>query len=98
VPHACTVSETTLLVCINSRIAGDKPSCAGRGSEQLADALEQGLVERGLAVTLGRIKCFGRCHEGPNVRLAPGGRFWRGTGLGDVAAIIDHVEAEIKAD
>ncbi len=90
------MSETTLLVCINSRLAGDKPSCAGRGSEQLADALEQALVERGLAVALGRIKCFGRCHEGPNVRLAPGGRFWRGAGLRDVTAIIDHVAAKIN--
>ena len=92
------MSDASLLVCINSRPGSDKPSCAGRGSEQLAEALEQALVERGLAVSVGRIKCFGRCNEGPNVRLAPGGRFWRGVCLEDVSAIIDHVAGVISSD
>jgi len=89
------MSDCTLLVCINSRLTGDKPSCAGRGSEALAQALERALVERQVPVSLRRIKCFGRCYEGPNVRLAPGGWFWRGASLDDVPAIIDHVQTSI---
>ena len=90
--------EFQVLVCINSRLGGDKPSCAGRGSEAIAEALEHRLALQGIPVPVGRIKCFGRCYEGPNVRLAPGGRFWRGVELSDIEAIVEHVKVQIEAD
>ena len=62
-----------LLVCVNRRLGLGAPSCAGRGSERLAERLEQRLAERGLNLELRRIHCFGECERGPNLRLTPGG-------------------------
>jgi NADH:ubiquinone oxidoreductase subunit E len=82
VPHA---ASRPVLVCVNQRLAHAKPSCGGRGSEAIAQALEQAGARLGVAVV--RLKCFGRCAEGPNVRVR-GGRFFRGATLGDVEAIL----------
>ena len=78
-------ASRTILVCINRRLGHDKPSCAARGSEALARALEAAAAGTGLTVT--RLKCFGRCAEGPNVRIH-GGRFFRGAGVQDVPRIV----------
>jgi NADH:ubiquinone oxidoreductase subunit E len=82
----------TVLVCVNRRLGYDAPSCAGRGSEAIAEALEAAAA--GTRVTVTRLKCFGRCGEGPNVRIR-GGRFFRGATLEDVPAVISEaLEAE----
>lgn len=80
-----------MLVCINRRRGHDKPSCAARGSETIAEALEAGATAHGVQVT--RLKCFGRCAEGPNVRIL-GGRFFRGATPGDVPAILAEAAGE----
>ena len=79
----------SLIVCVNHRSNPDNPSCAARGSVAIADALESGLRERGMALEVTRIHCFGQCERGPNLRLAPGGRFFRGVRLEEVPAILD---------
>jgi (2Fe-2S) ferredoxin len=79
------VSPRAIIVCVNRRQGHDKPSCAGRGGEAIACALEEAGARVGVCVT--RLKCFGRCAEGPNVRLH-GGRFFRRTTLADVPSII----------
>ena len=33
----------TVLVCVNRRFRGNQPSCAQRGSEEIADAIERGV-------------------------------------------------------
>ena len=81
----------TVIVCVNRRLGHDKPSCAGRGSEAIADALEAAAAGTGVRVT--RLKCFGRCAEGPNVRVR-GGRFFRGATLDDVPAILAEAGAD----
>ena len=78
--------QAAIIVCVNRRLGHDKPSCAGRGSEAIADALEAALGKSPGAVV--RIKCFGRCAEGPNARVAAGGRFFRGISLDDVPAMV----------
>ena len=78
-----------LIVCINHRMNPATPSCAARGSLEIAEALEAGARERGLNVTVTRICCFGQCEHGPNARIAPGGRFFRGLRLKDVPIILD---------
>ena len=80
-------SPPNIIVCVNRRLGHNRPSCAGRGSEAIADALEAAAAERGVEVT--RLKCFGRCDEGPNLRIR-GGRFFRGASLEDVPAIVDE--------
>ena len=82
-----------LLVCVNHRPQFDKPSCASRGSEAIADALETGIAERSLHVQVERKCCLGQCNDGPTLRLAPGGDFLLGVALGDVPAILDRLEA-----
>lgn len=72
-------------MCVNRRLGHDKPSCAARGSEAIARALE--CAAAGTGVTVTRLKCFGRCAEGPNVRIQ-GGRFFRDARLQQVPAIL----------
>ncbi len=82
-----------VLVCINRRFRGDQPSCAARGSEAVADAIEAGIADRKINVQLERSICMGQCTKGPTVRFAPGGRFNLGTHLEDVPAMLDELEA-----
>jgi NADH:ubiquinone oxidoreductase subunit E len=81
------------MVCINRRFRADEVSCAKRGSEALADALEAGIRERRIAIKLERSVCMGHCQTGPTVRLAPGGRFFHGPALSEVADILNELEA-----
>jgi (2Fe-2S) ferredoxin len=80
----------TVIICVNHRSDHDKPSCSGRGSVAIAQALDAALSGSGVSVT--RIKCFGRCLEGPNLRIAPGGRFFRGVSLDDVPMVVAALE------
>lgn len=81
-----------ILVCINRRFRGDQPSCAARGSEAVADAIEAGIVERNIDVRLERSICMGQCTKGPTVRFAPGGRFNLGTNLDEVPVMLEELE------
>ena len=76
----------TVIVCVNRRMGYDKPSCAERGSEAIADALQCAL--RGTDASVVRIKCFGRCTQGPIVRVAPGGRFFNEVSIDDVPTLL----------
>ena len=80
----------TVMVCVNERSSA-QPSCAQRGGVQLADSLENVLAEYDLGVPVKRILCFGRCKEGPVMRIAPGGVFFVGMTrerLGEVVAAV----------
>ncbi len=81
------------MVCINRRFRADEASCAKRGSEALADALEAGIQARRIAIQLERSICMGHCQTGPTVRLAPGGRFFHGPRLDQLDALLDELEA-----
>lgn len=67
--------ETKLIICINRRNGPHSPSCAARGSEALAERLEQALAG---CVEIERVHCLGECESGPNMRLAPGGPLFQG--------------------
>ena len=84
--------SVTIVVCVNRRLRHDAPSCAGRGSEDIAAALE---TAAGEGITVTRLKCFGRCAEGPNVRIR-GGAFFRGCTLEDVPRIIAAASAHAR--
>ena len=59
----------TIVVCTNFRPFTNQPSCAHRGSEALADWLEEEIESRGLDARVDRSVCLGHCPSGPNVRL-----------------------------
>jgi (2Fe-2S) ferredoxin len=80
-----------LLICINRRFGGPKPSCAGRGSPALADAFERALAERGLAVKVTRSACQNTCEQGPSVRLLPGPILYLGVTLEEVPTVVERI-------
>jgi NADH:ubiquinone oxidoreductase subunit E len=88
------MNEKKFLICVNERPSARVPSCARRGSRAIAEAIERGIRERGIGLELERIYCFGHCERGPNMRLAPGGRFWREVREEDVEDILDFLEGE----
>jgi len=62
----------TIILCTNFRPFSGQPSCAFRGSEELASFLEAEIECRGLDVQVERSVCLGHCVNGPNVRLLGG--------------------------
>ena len=85
------MDELSVIVCTNRTFSSNKPACANSGSEALADRLEELLAEEGLAVTVRRIECFGQCAQGPNLRIAPGGRFFYQCSEKHLAEIIEEL-------
>lgn len=68
--------QKSVLICINRRRNPDQPSCAARGSEALAIAIEKEIAARCLpSLQVERVFCLGVCEKGPNLRLTPGGPF-----------------------
>ncbi len=84
------VESKVLAICVNRRYS-DKPSCGGRGSIKIADALEAGISERKLNIKVDRIICFGMCTQGPSMRLVPNGDFFRQMKLEDVPKLLDQL-------
>ena len=83
----------SILVCVNPISGPNKPCCGGRGSEKLAEAIEKGVRERRIDVSVERIRCLNKCHDGPSMRYAPGGSFMLGVTEADLADILDELEA-----
>ena len=84
---------TMLSICINYRAGNILPSCGARGSWELADALQAGIAERGIALKFKRLHCMGKCHIGPTMRIWPGGPFVMGAKATDVPEFLDRLEA-----
>ncbi len=60
----------TVRVCINKRLNTDKlPSCAGRGSRGLADALEREILAERIPASVTRGPCMNNCAHGPNLKI-----------------------------
>jgi len=67
-----------VIVCVNHRSNPNNPSCGARGGVEIADSLAQVISREKLDIDLERFKCLGLCQKGPNLRLAPDGRFFYG--------------------
>jgi (2Fe-2S) ferredoxin len=80
-----------VMVCVNRRFGGTKPSCAERGSEALARAIEQALAEAGLEVPVTRSVCQNFCLEGPAMRVLPGPVIFKEMTLERVPALVAAV-------
>ena len=81
-----------LMVCTNRRYGADGASCAARSSLDMAKAIEAGVLERRINITVERSVCMGQCTKGPTLRLAPGGRFILGKSLEDIENILNDLE------
>lgn len=90
-----TKEKPSLLVCINQRTDPSKPCCAKRKGRELADALENGLKERGIDMPMERVNCLGQCRRGANARIAPGGRFFFEMKREEIPKILDELELEL---
>ncbi|MDQ6992019.1 MAG: (2Fe-2S) ferredoxin domain-containing protein [Mariprofundus sp.] len=78
-------AEKCIMVCTNHR-SGLHNSCGARGSEALAARLEDEIAQKGWHIELKRSICLGRCNEGPNLKLVPGGQM--------ICAVnVDHLES-----
>ncbi len=78
------------MICVNSRLTPSSISCAQRGSHELAAKLKEHILNEKLAIAVVQLPCFGRCEDGPVMRLAPGGEFLSGM---DVEQIMVKVRA-----
>ena len=88
----------TLTVCVNVRPEnGISISCGPRGGADIADAIQAEIERRKLDIGIETIKCLGLCARGPNVRLAPGSSWFHGVRVSDVAELVDHVVAHLRA-
>jgi NADH:ubiquinone oxidoreductase subunit E len=65
-----------LLVCTNYRANPNNPSCAARGSKEIASQLMQQLHKKNVPIEMEEIQCMGYCNVGPNFRLVPNGEFF----------------------
>lgn len=81
------VQQYTAIVCINQRLTGRQACCASRGGEAIAHELELLLAEYGFAGCVRRVECLGECEKGPNLRIAPGERFYHGVTLSDLPEV-----------
>ena len=79
-----------LTVCVNRRPEnGIAVSCAARGSEAIAAALQAEVTARGLALEIDTFRCLGMCEKGPAVRLTPGNNWFFGVKAENLAELLD---------
>jgi len=84
----------TLRVCVNFRAGDILPSCAARGSKELAAALAEKMPGQVPDMKLMKVHCLGRCHVGPTIRLSPGGPFLQGMQAQDVDWLLERLAAD----
>ncbi len=82
-----------LIVCINHRANPAQPSCGARGSVLLADHLQQEIIRQEIPITLQRYACLGRCNDGPNLKLAPGGEFISAVTMDQMERVLQQITA-----
>jgi NADH:ubiquinone oxidoreductase subunit E len=86
-------------VCINRRLNTDNlPSCAGRGSRELADRLEQQIIAERLPTKIVRGPCMNNCAIGPNLKIQGGEMLNLNSDVSDkrFEAVMTAIRAEVK--
>lgn len=91
-PSPATSAQPGFIVCTNRRLG--KPSCHGSA---IADALEAALHRRGLTMQVQRSVCLGACEQGPNVRIAPGGRFFHQMSIARIDELIAAATCSVSS-
>ncbi len=83
-------------MCTNFRANPNNPSCAARGSKEIAVALAQQLQKKNVLIEIEEIQCMGYCKVGPNVRLIPNGEFFHQVSISKLAKIIKATKLSLK--
>ncbi len=85
--------QRIVLVCVNDRKPEEGPSCAPRGSVDIARAIKERVKAAGFKarVRVSRTLCFGLCEMGPNVAILPENLWFHAVSLADVDAILEKV-------
>ena len=87
----------TVRVCINKRLNTDRlPSCAGRGSRGLADALEREILAERVPASITRGPCMNNCANGPNLKIQGADYFNLGGDVTDEA--VERIMVAIRAE
>nr|CRH06214.1 putative ferredoxin, 2Fe-2S [Candidatus Magnetococcus massalia] len=86
--------KPAIMICINLR-PGTRPSCAAMGSEALLEPMRAAVQAANLDIDVQELRCFGECEKGPNVRIAPGGPFYRYTKEENIPEIIEDARSFI---
>ena len=87
----------TVRICINKRLNTDHlPSCGGRGSRGLADALERMILAERIPASITRGPCMNNCLHGPNLKIQGADYFNLEGDLSE--AKIEAVMAAIRAE
>jgi (2Fe-2S) ferredoxin len=85
-----------LVVCVNQRLGIGQRSCGGSGNLVHIEKIRELIDAAGLDVTVVEQVCFGKCEQGPVMRIAPGGRFFTGVDESVLSHIIDELESFIQ--
>jgi len=87
----------TVRICINKRLNTDRlPSCGGRGSRGLADALERLIVAERIPASVTRGPCMNNCLNGPNLKIQGADYFNLQGDLSDGA--IENIMVAVRAE
>ena len=83
-------------LCINKRLnTDDVPSCAARGSRELADKLERLILENSIPAELVRSPCMNNCRIGPNLKIQ-GAELYNEVSEEKLADIVAAIKAEAE--
>ena len=83
-------------MCTNKRLNSDAiPSCGGRGSRDLADKLEQILLQNSIPAKVIRSPCMNNCKIGPNVKIQAAELF-NGVTEENLDELITAIKAEVE--
>jgi len=85
-----------LVICNNRRLTPERLSCGGR-NRVLTQVLKVLISEQQLSIAIEQRKCLGQCDKGPNIRLAPSGKFFHNVEEGDLPMIIDEIRHFIES-
>ena len=80
-----------LVICNNQRLTKQQPSCGIRNMD-LARQLELLIIEQQLAIDIDYRKCLSQCDKGPNMRLAPAGKFFHNVAVENFPEIIEEIK------
>ena len=86
-------SELRLVVCINERFGNEQRSCVGSNNLEYIAMIRSMIEAEALAIPIIERVCFGKCEQGPVMRIAPGGRFFTEINEASLRDIIGELKA-----